>query len=118
MARHHHDLMFCRRLPGIAVGRLCEKCDGRCVVCDSLVRPEKSVHICDECNYGHFQGRCIICNGRGVSDAFYCNECVGLEKDRDGCPKIVNVGTARADLFYEKKKYGLVRNGTTEAPAG
>lgn len=26
MARHHPDLIMCRKQPGIAVGRLCEKC--------------------------------------------------------------------------------------------
>jgi hypothetical protein len=26
-----------------------------------------------------------------VSDAYYCVECTRLEKDRDGCPRIVNV---------------------------
>lgn len=26
---------------------------------------------------------------------------------RDGCPKIVNLGSARTDLFYERKKYGF-----------
>ena len=25
---------------------------------------------------------------------------------RDGCPKIINLGSAKTDLFYEKKKYG------------
>lgn len=29
MAKHHADLIFCRKQPGIAIGRLCEKC----VVC-------------------------------------------------------------------------------------
>ena len=29
------------------------------------------------------------------------------EKDRDGCPKIVNLGTSKTDLFYERKKYGF-----------
>ncbi|KAJ2028812.1 PHD finger-like domain-containing protein 5A [Coemansia sp. RSA 2337] len=106
MARHHRDLMFCRQLPGIAVGSLCEKCDGKCIICDSLVQPEKPVHICDECNFGSHQGRCIVCNGKGVSDAHYCRECTRLEKDRDGCPKIVNIGSARSSLFYERKKYG------------
>lgn len=24
-----------------------------------------------------------------------------------GCPKIVNVGTAKTDMFYEQKKYGF-----------
>ena len=29
------------------------------------------------------------------------------EKDRDGCPKIVNLGSSKTDLFYEMKKYGF-----------
>ena len=71
MAKHHADLIFCRKQPGVAIGRLCEKCkfkfykflfiyhlisgDGRCVICDSHVRPATLVRICDECNYGSFQ---------------------------------------------------------------
>lgn len=81
MARHHPDLIFCRKQPGIAIGRLCEKCDGKCVICDSLVRPAVLVRICDECNYGTFQDRCIICGSQGISDAYYCKECVIQEKD-------------------------------------
>ncbi|KAK6935707.1 PHF5-like [Dillenia turbinata] len=87
--------------PGIAIGRLCEKCDGKCVICDSYVRPCTLVRVCDECNYGSFQGRCVICGGVGISDAYYCKECTQQEKDRDGCPKIVNLGSAKTDLFYE-----------------
>ena len=26
---------------------------------------------------------------------------------RDGCPKIVNLGSAKTDLYYERKKYGF-----------
>ena len=107
MAKHHPDLIMCRKQPGIAIGRLCEKCDGKCVVCDSYVRPCTLVRICDECNYGSFQGRCVICGGVGISDAYYCKECTQQEKDRDGCPKIVNLGSAKTDLFYERKKYGF-----------
>ena len=116
----------------VAIGRLCEKCDGRCVICDSMVRPAdlgKSdifilvfwgvflcvavvllcltvclsvyvVHICDDCNYGSFLGRCIICGGKGISDAYYCKPCVLQERDRDGCPKIVNLGSERKDAYY------------------
>ncbi|KAL0723780.1 hypothetical protein Bca4012_038379 [Brassica carinata] len=102
MAKHHPDLIMCRKQPGIAIGRLCEKCDGKCVVCDSYVRPCTLVRICDECNYGSFQGRCTICGGVGISDAYYCKECTQQEKDRDGCPKIVNLGSAKTDLFYER----------------
>ncbi|XP_053834810.1 PHD finger-like domain-containing protein 5A isoform X1 [Vidua macroura] len=95
-------------LPGYAsIGRLCEKCDGKCVICDSYVRPCTLVRICDECNYGSYQGRCVICGGPGVSDAYYCKECTIQEKDRDGCPKIVNLGSSKTDLFYERKKYGF-----------
>ncbi|MED6133390.1 hypothetical protein PIB30_027814 [Stylosanthes scabra] len=104
MAKHHPDLIMCRKQPGIAIGRLCEKCDGKCVICDSYVRPCTLVRVCDECNYGSFQGRCVICGGVGISDAYYCKECTQQEKDRDGCPKIVNLGSAKTDLFYERKK--------------
>ncbi|KAL7676503.1 hypothetical protein ACOME3_002756 [Neoechinorhynchus agilis] len=107
MAKHHPDLIFCRKQPGVAIGRLCEKCDGKCVICDTYVRPTTLVRICDECNYGSYQGRCVICGGVGMSDAYYCRECTILEKDRDGCPKIVNLGSAKTDLFYERKKYGF-----------
>lgn len=68
-------------VPHIAIGRLCEKCDGKCVICDSYVRPCTLVRICDECNYGSYQGRCVICGGPGVSDAYYCKECTIQEKD-------------------------------------
>ena len=119
MAKHHPDLIMCRKLPGIAIGRLCEKCvcsacvmrshsayecrtlprgllhcgatrlttrrsragDGKCVICDSYVRPATLVRVCDECNYGSYAGRCVICGGVGISDAYYCKECTMQEKD-------------------------------------
>jgi PHD finger-like domain-containing protein 5A len=59
MAKHHPDLVFCRKQPGIALGRLCEKHDGVCVICDSYVRPHVIAHICDECNYGSFEVSCL-----------------------------------------------------------
>jgi PHD finger-like domain-containing protein 5A len=89
-----------------AIGRLCEKHDGLCPICDSYVRPATLVRVCDECNYGSYEGRCVICGGIGVSDAYYCKECTLQEKDRDGCPKIINLGSAKTDLFYDRKKYG------------
>ena len=60
-------------------------------------------------NYGSYEGRCVICGGPGISDAYYCRECTQEEKDRDGCPKIVNLGASKTDLFYERKKYGFKR---------
>jgi hypothetical protein len=46
----------------------------------------------------------------GISDAYYCAECTRLEKDRDGCPKIVNLGASRTDLFYERRRLGLCKS--------
>ena len=104
-ANNHSDLVMCRKQPGIAIGRLCDKCDGKCPVCDSYVRPTTLVRICDECSFGNYQNKCVVCGGEGISDAFYCFECTRLEKDRDGCPKIINLGSSRTDLFYQKKNF-------------
>ena len=92
------DLVMCRKQSGIAIGRLCDKCDGKCPVCDSYVRPTTLVRICDECSFGNYQNKCVVCGGEGISDAFYCFECTRLEKDRDGCPKIINLGSSRVSL--------------------
>ena len=100
MSRHHPDLVMCRKQPGIAIGRLCDKCDGKCPVCDSYVRPTTLVRICDECSFGNYQNKCVVCGGEGISDAFYCFECTRLEKDRDGCPKIINLGSSRTDVSF------------------
>ena len=99
------DLVMCRKQSGISIGRLCDKCDGKCPVCDSYVRPTTLARICDECSFGNYQNKCVVCGGEGISDAFYCFECTRLEKDRDGCPKIINLGSSRTDLFYQKKNF-------------
>lgn len=117
MSRHRPDLIMCMKQPGRHVGRLCEKCEDRCPICDSFVRPTTLVKICEECAFqtasdqpnqqqdgSATSGKCIMCGGPGVSDAYYCYECTMLERDRDGCPKIINVGSSRSDLWYEKKK--------------
>ncbi|KAJ9474863.1 Pre-mRNA-splicing factor RDS3 [Pseudozyma hubeiensis] len=111
MSKHHPDLILCRKLPGIAIGRLCEKDDGKCPICDSYVRPATLVRICEECNFGSSGGKCIICGGQGVSDAYYCAECTRLEKDRDGCPKVVNLGASRTDLAYLRKARNQQQQG-------
>lgn len=104
MARHHPDLIMCRKQPGVTIGKLCEKCDGRCVICDSYVKQTTVVRLCDECNYGSSQNRCIICSGPGVSEAYYCKECTQCEKDRDGCPRIINISQQKLDMFYANKR--------------
>jgi PHD finger-like domain-containing protein 5A len=98
MSRHHPDLVMCRKQSGISIGRVCDKCDGKCPVCDSYVRPTTLVRVCDECSFGNYQNKCVVCGGEGISDAFYCAECTRLEKDRDGCPKIINLGSSRTDV--------------------
>lgn len=105
-SRHHADLVLCRRLPSSqAQGRLCAACEGRCVLCDSYVRPAAPVRLCSQCNYGAAASRCVLCDRPGATnDAFYCRECVQLEKDRDGCPKAVNVGAAKLDLWYQRQR--------------
>ena len=65
------------------------------MICDSFVNPQIMVHICDECNYGSNENRCVVCGNVGVTDAYYCRECVQQGKDRDGCPKVVNLGAVR-----------------------
>ena len=83
------------------------KGDGLCVVCSSFVNLTKEVHVCDECNYGSHEGRCVVCGAVGVTEAYYCRECVQQEKDRDGCPKIVNLGATKTSFYYEQKKFGF-----------
>jgi PHD finger-like domain-containing protein 5A len=107
MAKHNPDLIMCRKQPGIGtllswVVRCCSHWpplremygtgdglmgvgDGKCVICDSYVRPATLVRICDECNFGSFQGKCTICGGPGISDAYYCKECTVQEKDVTPC---------------------------------
>jgi len=49
----------------------------------------------------------IACVRVRISDAYYCAECMRLEKDRDGCPKIVELGATRTDSFYEWRRLGF-----------
>ncbi|UZJ51162.1 hypothetical protein CBS101457_000482 [Exobasidium rhododendri] len=117
MSKHHPDLILCRKIPGIAIGRLCEKHDGSCPICDSYVRPATLVHICEECNFGSAAHKCLVCGSVGIADAYYCAECTRLEKDRDGCPKVVNLGASRTDLFYLRKKEKNQSEARADHPA-
>ena len=79
----HSPLPFGGDIAAHVRAEVCLTCtgDGKCVVCDSYVRPCTLVRICDECNYGSYAGRCVICGGIGISDAYYCKECTVQEKD-------------------------------------
>ncbi|RLM69912.1 PHD finger-like domain-containing protein 5B isoform X1 [Panicum miliaceum] len=79
-----------------------------------MVRSCTVARICDDCSYGAGGGgsgreRCMVCGvreGGAVADAYYCMACVRMEKERDGCPTVINAGTAARDSFYQRKKRG------------
>ena len=101
MAKHHPDLIFCRKQAGVAIGRLCDKCDGRCVICDSYVRPSTLVRICDECNYGSFQA----CSKKFQNSNIFEKSCViGFEiRKTDQCWYILNFDYSdifRVDVWF------------------
>eukprot|EP00195_Chlamydomonas_chlamydogama_P007375 CAMPEP_0202903728 /NCGR_PEP_ID=MMETSP1392-20130828/26000_1 /ASSEMBLY_ACC=CAM_ASM_000868 /TAXON_ID=225041 /ORGANISM="Chlamydomonas chlamydogama, Strain SAG 11-48b" /LENGTH=180 /DNA_ID=CAMNT_0049591043 /DNA_START=173 /DNA_END=716 /DNA_ORIENTATION=- len=56
MAKHHPDLIMCMKQPGIAIGRLCEKCDGKCPICDSYVRPATQYGCVMSATTDHMKG--------------------------------------------------------------
>lgn len=90
----------------VFVHRLCEKCDGKCVVCDSYVRPATLVRVCDECNYGSYSGRCVICGGVGISDAYYCKVALSaslceLKNTLQLCVKRFGAGMAFAARWHD-----------------
>eukprot|EP00461_Guttulinopsis_vulgaris_P004146 UN04147 len=105
MARHYPQAIMCRNLAGKTAGRVCANCDGRCILCDSHGNLNTKALICDECTYGAAFGKCLICQSTATTDARYCDDCVELELDRDGCPKIVNIGTQRAHKHFDKRQF-------------
>jgi PHF5-like protein len=42
MAKHHPDLVMCRKQPGIAIGRLCEKCKFLILWVETKAHPSSS----------------------------------------------------------------------------
>jgi hypothetical protein len=45
------------------------------------MHPYTPARLCDACNFGTLQDRCILCGGLGISDAYYCRECCLLQRD-------------------------------------
>lgn len=103
VAKHHIDLILCRKLAGATNGKLCSRHDGCCCLCDSYIRPTATVRICDDCSHNNGHSKCIICGYPGSFDAFYCHECTIQEKDRDGCPRVTNLGSARTDSLMSQE---------------
>lgn len=108
MSRHQYDLVQCMQRPGKLVGLLCVQCDGKCPVCDSMVKPAAKARVCDACVAGPLASRCILC-GTHLGDkpdkaqAYYCLECVVQDKHREGCPRITNIGSSKMDLTFRKR---------------
>lgn len=97
MLRHSkQDLQMCRKMAGTSLGYVCHQHEGRCVICDyqfeEILPTMREVHLCDDCGLSaEGEERCVMCGSNRTSEvAYYCQYCVALEKDRDGCPRVLN----------------------------
>ena len=115
MSRYHPDLVQCLKRTGVEIGLLCDVCDGQCPICGSRVNLIAPAYICRDCSFGNLKDKCILCGGKGKHQAKYCEECVKLGRDRDGCPRVINLGMSRADKLFENKRdvVCLLTNGNT-----
>mmetsp|Transcript_34323 Transcript_34323/g.53590 ORF Transcript_34323/g.53590 Transcript_34323/m.53590 type:complete len:117 (+) Transcript_34323:40-390(+) len=109
MSKHFSNIVLCRKRSGVALGRVCDRCDGKCVHCDSEIGLESLVRICDECSFlvdGNGQQKCLVCDVPGAYNlAYYCYQCCLMGYDCLGCPRVTSMGSARIDsLYFEKKK--------------
>lgn len=104
MSKQQTDLIICQKQQGVTVGKLCDKCDGKCVSCDSYVNLKTTAKICDNCKFGNYINSCLLCGyNNAINTAYFCNSCTLLEKDRDGCPKVINLSMSKKDYIFNKK---------------
>ncbi|KWX12411.1 Chromosome segregation ATPase [Giardia duodenalis assemblage B] len=78
----------CRGYTGSFVGHVCSSCEGKCISCEASERDIaacRAAQICRIC-FQRPRRACVLCGMPGNSLAYYCERCVLLEKDRDGCP--------------------------------
>lgn len=125
MAKHQADLVRCSRQPAPPSAASARPTTAAA----SPATPwwaRRAGRVCDGCSgggggHGSRSERCLVCGagaGEGgaaaVADAYYCRSCVQMEKDRDGCPAVVNAGTARRDsaafFFSARSKRGGFRS--------
>ncbi|CCH61867.1 hypothetical protein TBLA_0F03290 [Henningerozyma blattae CBS 6284] len=105
MSRHQADLVLCMRQPGTHFGLVCSKCDGKCPLCDSYTDPTVPVRLCAQCSQGRSAKNCIICgNPNGIVTAHFCAECCRAERNRDGCPRVLNVGNNRLEHHFDSRQ--------------
>ncbi|ESU39183.1 Hypothetical protein DHA2_150091, partial [Giardia duodenalis] len=78
----------CRGYTGSFVGHVCSSCEGKCVSCETSERGAASCRVAQICRVCSQRPRraCVMCGLPGTNLAYYCERCVMLEKDRDGCP--------------------------------
>lgn len=110
MSKHQYDLIHCMRRQSNNFGMVCQYCAGRCPICDSFVNSKSKVRICKECAVENISNKCIICrnflgdSSHQASYAYFCSECVVMEKHVEGCPRIINYKSFRHDNTLNKKK--------------
>lgn len=116
--KHNPDYILCRKQPGNAVGYLCHKCDGHCPLCDSqnpnTLKLGTVCRICDVCSYqttlhstiSQNSHKCMMCGqiAHQPNVAYYCKNCVLMGKDRDGCPRVINLGESKKDQVFQKNE--------------
>jgi PHD finger-like domain-containing protein 5A len=93
---------MCRSLPGRELGQVCANCEGRCILCDSQSLLQTMVRICDECSHPTVKDQCVVCHSHAVSAAQYCDSCVELEYDRDGCPRVTKSPSQKVAAHFNR----------------
>lgn len=93
---------MCRKLPGVKIGLVCPEHEDRCVICDGYAQMVQMARVCDDCSFGpQNDGKCIVCgSNKAEQPAYYCSYCVALEKDRDGCPKVMQMSQHKRDAHH------------------
>ena len=104
MACHHPHMLMCRNLSGTTIGRVCTNCEGRCILCDSHSNLIFPARICQDCSSRLTVDTCILCQQKASGDAYYCSDCVELEYDRDGCPRVTSPSSHRVAKHFDAKR--------------
>ncbi|KAF7356377.1 Ubiquitin fusion degradation protein 4 [Mycena venus] len=114
MSKHHPDLIMCRRQPGIETAPrfqqsgVCAKSateNARCVIHTCV--PRRSCGYATSATLARMAGAVSSVDLQVSPTRITVPSAHGSKKDRDGCPKIVNLGASRTDLFYERRRLGF-----------
>lgn len=103
---------MCRKPIGVREGFVCSQHEGRCIICDvqfdEITPTMRRAYLCDDCGTVSAEtATCLMCNAPIPTEyAYYCQYCVALEKDRDGCPRVLNQS--------RQQKFAALRSGLTQ----